>query len=186
MDGCRGVVPQNRMTIRIPFCFLNQTATLSWADIRYAIAHNWIASDVVVDFALYRLALPLIEAQAEELEFLYVKADWRIIDLVEVLACREHFPENILERKWLFIVLSWIYANKATFDAPLQLVEEVYAEFDYPQSISSFVRYMPMTEPDLGSRQKNEERLYQYWQDYLVAEAAHWKTNRNGQERHEN
>lgn len=50
---------------------------------------------------------------------------------------------------------------------PLDDVETVYAEFDYPPEVGRFVRYMPSDEPDLGSRERNEARLVEKWERYL-------------------
>ena len=165
------------MTVNIPFCFLNQTARLSWTDIHYAISHDWISPKVALEFSAYRLASPLDDLRDEELEFVRTTTDWQIIDLVEALANHEKVDEDEVQRKWLYIILSWVYANRETLDEPLQMVEEIYADFNYPEAISTFVRYMPMTGPDLGNRPKCEERLYQYWLSYLVAEAVYWKRN---------
>ena len=44
---------------------------------------------------------------------------------------------------------------------------EVYSDFGYPPRIAGFVRYMPAEQPDLGSRELNEQRLYENWKRYL-------------------
>ena len=75
------------------------------------------------------------------------------------------------EAKWLYVLLSWIYENRSDFDDALQAVEQVYADFDYPQSIESFVRYMPSDEPSLGSIEKDTERLYKKWDSYLSSQS---------------
>jgi hypothetical protein len=85
-----------------------------------------------------------------------------------VLAARE--PEETLSElraKWLCVVLAWIFEHRNEYADPLRAVEEVYADFDYPARIASFVRYMPSDDPDLGSRELNEARLYEKWQSYL-------------------
>lgn len=72
-----------------------------------------------------------------------------------------------MEAKWLYLVLDWLYQHRADLADPLQTVEEVYADFGYPECLSSFVRYMPMQGPDLGSRAANEARLFERWKSYL-------------------
>jgi hypothetical protein len=69
------------------------------------------------------------------------------------------------------LVLAWIYEHRGAFLDPLQTVEEVYADFGYPERIAGFVRYMPMDGPDLGSREANEQRLMERWKEYLDATA---------------
>lgn len=79
-----------------------------------------------------------------------------------------------IKEKWLYLVLAWIFAHKTEYKDPLKAVEEVYADFEYPPTIASFVRYMPMTRPDLGSREDNERQLYENWEHYLRNMAAHF------------
>jgi hypothetical protein len=75
-------------------------------------------------------------------------------------------------RKWRFLVLAWLYDNKAQFADPLTEVELVYADFEYPHEIASFVRFMPTTDgydPRQFSKPENEKRLFDLWQKYLTA-----------------
>jgi hypothetical protein len=64
-------------------------------------------------------------------------------------------------------VLAWFYEHRAEVPDPLQRVEEVYADFGYPEQLAKFVRYMPMEGPDLGSREANERRLFERWKRYV-------------------
>jgi hypothetical protein len=81
-----------------------------------------------------------------------------------------HEPEEPVEEiraKWLCLVLASIFEHRNEYDDPFRAVEEVYADFDYPARITGFIRYMPSEEPDLGSRQLNEARLYDKWKSYF-------------------
>jgi hypothetical protein len=52
----------------------------------------------------------------------------------------------------------------------LGVVEEVYAEFDYPDEVASFVRYMPAGngyDPRRHSEAENEARLYDEWNRFV-------------------
>lgn len=72
-----------------------------------------------------------------------------------------------IKEKWMYLILDWIYNNKNNFPNSLDVVEYIYSDFDYPRQISSFVKYMPSDEPDLGSLELNESRLYRKWNEYL-------------------
>jgi hypothetical protein len=52
-----------------------------------------------------------------------------------------------------------VVENKDSYSDPLVLVEQLYADFNYPETIASFVRYMPSEEPDLGYLELNEVHL---------------------------
>lgn len=78
------------------------------------------------------------------------------------------------------LVLAWIYENREGVADPLGIVEEIYADFDYPGEVAPFVRYMPMSGPDLCSREKNEERMYGNWKAYLLEAGRHYAKLRKG------
>ncbi|HET6249110.1 MAG TPA: DUF2247 family protein [Tepidisphaeraceae bacterium] len=91
------------------------------------------------------------------------------IEPVSRLASAEgESDKSITSDKWLCIVLSWLYENRATLQDPLGIVEELYADFDYPAEIAPLVRYMPSHEPSLGSIKENEERIFSRWHQYIT------------------
>ena len=99
--------------------------------------------------------------------------------LIEQLATTEPDQDaDKIRSKWLYLVLIWIFEHRESYPDPLQTVEEVYADFGYPERIADFVRYMPMNEPDLVSRELNEQRLYEKWKRYVDEEAAKYVSPR--------
>ena len=83
-----------------------------------------------------------------------------ILESVRNLAAQESSTcGSAVSMKWLCLLLTWIYENREAFPDTLALVEEIYADFDYPKELAPFVRYMPSNEPDLGSKERNEERM---------------------------
>lgn len=73
-----------------------------------------------------------------------------------------------IKEKWLYLILKWLYKNRSKYEDPLEIVEELYEEFEYPENMKAFVRYMPSDSGDLGSLELNRERLYKNWKKYLV------------------
>lgn len=63
--------------------------------------------------------------------------------------------------------MKWVFENKEHYADPFEVVETIYADFDYPEEISQFVRYMPSNQPLLDLVDFNKERLYKNWSDYL-------------------
>jgi len=51
-------------------------------------------------------------------------------------------------------------------------VEEVCADFEYPEKIAEFVHYLPMSGRDLGSREANVRRLFERWREHLASVAS--------------
>ncbi|WP_142836485.1 DUF2247 family protein [Planococcus salinarum] len=73
----------------------------------------------------------------------------------------------------MYLTLYWLYENKEKFPDPLTQVEEIYADFDYPESISKFVSYMPLEEdegPLPPTREVAISNIYKNWVDYLVSQ----------------
>ena len=93
--------------------------------------------------------------------------------LEDSLARSSGKEREIMERSWLVFSVSLAYILRKDLLDPLQTVEEVYADFDYPEQIASFVRYMPMQGPDLGSRLANERRLFERWRSWVVENNPH-------------
>lgn len=155
---------------RIPFDFVEPRAGASWTTLRHGLENLWLDPDAAIVAARRRLADPtFFDETISELS----RADSvdRIVCLVDELAGRE--PEvavDVLRRSWLFLVLAWLWEHRAEEEDPLRMVELVYAEFGYPREVASFVRYMPMEGDDLGSRERNEQRLFDRWRQFVESE----------------
>jgi hypothetical protein len=67
---------------------------------------------------------------------------------------------------WLYLVLLAVYGSRGRIDDPLGVVEQVYADFEYPEAIAPLVRYMPAPPgAPLG-----EAALLDQWKDWLDQE----------------
>jgi hypothetical protein len=81
-------------------------------------------------------------------------------------------------RKWAYLELKAAYEIRDRLRDPLGAVEQIYADFDYPPAVASFVRYMPPP-PDADS---SEAALYERWRQYLAAEAAALNPSESGKQ----
>jgi hypothetical protein len=152
---------------KIPYEFISARATLSWTDILYGLEHSLVAPEVAVQHA-DNIIKDARDPQPEEIEIAGLSKADPVLDLVSILSSREDNKDaEAMRDKWLFLVLAWVYENKDGLTDPLAIAEDVYSDFDYPRSIASFVRYMPMQGPDLGSLDMNTARLFDNWRDYL-------------------
>lgn len=159
------------MCICVEYDFIKQRTILCWQDIRYALQHEFITIDVAMRYCVDRIAIE--QDQVSDLVGMYLSSDSE-----EIVSYVKNFAESELpislcdiQRKWIYIVLSWLYDNRHEYFDPLEMVESVYSTFDYPKAIASFVRYMPMQGPDLGSKEKNEMRLMERWHEYILRES---------------
>ena len=71
---------------------------------------------------------------------------------------------------WLFLALAWVYEHRADYVEPLEVVEMIYADFEYPDEIQGIVRFMP---PPPGAATGNPA-IEGRWKDYLTRKAAEY------------
>jgi len=153
---------------RIPAEYSVNKLELNWREIAWAYYHKLFDAQTLADF--FNVKLPdLQEAKFQKVD---QHAVWVIEELLRKQVDNEsEVSEERTMKKWLYIVLSFIFENKEDFSDPLQEVEKVYADFGYPEEIKSFVKYMPPPEKQTisstHSKQEAKERLFSKWQSYL-------------------
>jgi len=161
----------------IPFDYVaEKRVALTWREVKYGIENKLVEPAFAID-----LATSLVGTDAEREELLVDLAirdrQDSVIALVDSLAGSETSQaDDAIRDKWLFLVLSWIFDRRKRIDDVLGLAEQVYSDFGYPRKIARFIRYMPMEGPDLGSKEANEDRLMEYWSDYLKQESEYYCT----------
>jgi hypothetical protein len=158
--------------LRIPYRFVRERTRVSWRHVRFGLVNELLDPQAPVELAADQVG-ELAEPSAALLELAGAGKSEPALELVGQLA-EDETPrsEDEIRDQWLYLVLAWIYQHREEFSNPLQRVEEVYADFGYPEQIANFVRYMPMVGPDLGSREANERRLFERWKQFLD-EVAH-------------
>ncbi|HEZ8210006.1 TPA: DUF2247 family protein, partial [Neisseria gonorrhoeae] len=93
-----------------------------------------------------------------------------ILELKPVLEDLASETRGYSPKNWLYILLNDVFHRKEEFYGPLGEVEKIYADFDYPEEIESFVRYMPPKDgyiPSAHTYEENIARLYSHWEHYL-------------------
>jgi hypothetical protein len=161
----------------LPFNFVRYRVDLTWADVAWGFQHGWLDAASVVECAVAQLAgdddasptvvelAGLTRSDLTEVPFLLAK--------VVGAAGTEANPDS--ERKWLYLVLAWLYDRRAELSDPLGVVEQLYADFGYPAELRGFVRYMPPEghyEPQAHTHAENIARLFSKWKEYLDSFAA--------------
>jgi len=161
--------------LSIPYAFIADHARMTWRDVLFGIEHELIAAEAASELAAHRLVTDDDPSPAL-IELAALAKGESPAALVSALASAESpgDPEQT-KRKWLYLVLSWLLHHRNELPDALAAVEEVYADFGYPERVARFVRYMPMIGPDLGSRALNEQRLIDEWQRYVAEEAREYR-----------
>lgn len=66
-------------------------------------------------------------------------------------------------RVWLFLVLLLAWERRGISPDALDRIEEIYADFDYPEEIEGFIPFLPAPEGDRPGKVALERR----WRSYL-------------------
>jgi hypothetical protein len=149
----------------IPGSFVLEHVHLSWTDALFGIDHGILAPTAVTDIAAARID----EHSAPALVELATAApDAPHRDLVVSLANAEPpCCADAMRERLLYLMLAYAYQERTRLADPLAVVEAVYADLGYPDSIRHLVRSVPSELPDLGSREQNERQLLAQWKAYL-------------------
>lgn len=163
------------MTLQpLPTDFVLSHVSLTWREILWGYDHGWINWEGLTALATRQLVPNDPTPPAEvELAGLVVEESTRARDLAEDLASQERsLSEEVIRKKWLYLILRWLFENRERAADPFALVDELYSDFDYPDEIAPFVRYMPPEDgydPSKHSGTENYDHMLQQWRDYLIA-----------------
>ncbi|HIQ51678.1 MAG TPA: DUF2247 family protein, partial [Pseudomonas pachastrellae] len=80
------------------------------------------------------------------------------------------------EKAWIFLSFFWVFINRGKYQDPLGIVEELYADFDYPESVAPIVRYMPAADPSVAG----ENQLFKNWSNMLESSRRELQASRSG------
>ncbi len=155
----------------IPYAFIQDQSNLSWQDALWGVNNQMMELRETVNLAKNRVFAGSDDRRETELAWLDPSYTYRADELVrELAASEEAVDETLIQKKWLYLTLSWMFEHRTEIDDPLTEVESVYANFDYPEEIENFVRYMPPTDgvdPKSYSKEENEQRMMEKWRWYL-------------------
>jgi hypothetical protein len=156
------------INFRIPASFILQRVFPTAAEVAFGYHRGWLRPTDVVEIALakYKASQPLQKAE-EALALLLPEDIEKVDQLVPVLATSDE-PTEQRERLWLFLVLDWLWEHQTDVEDPFEVIELLYADFEYPAEIKELVRFMP---PPNGTSSTLKER----WRAYLDQARAEYE-----------
>lgn len=159
----------------IPFDMIRRCEKIRWPDLLWAFENGYIVVRDFVKFAGYTL-----NSKSDDLQM--TLTNFGDGDMYEAEAIARRLASldasEPLKEIWLFLILKWLYEHPTEFENPLEEVEKIYADFDYPVSIEEFVRYMPAVgdyDPAAHDANQNQRRLYSKWNEYLERESVKYE-----------
>lgn len=161
-------------TFHIPVEFvLRHVKQPSWSDVDMGLRNGWLNAPAALEIAIQKIA---DNPNAPHAEVMLASTEptetAEITEQVEKVAKAESEADRKRsKRRWLYLILAWLYENRASVADPLAEVEEIYSDFDYPEEVARFVRYMPPKEQDYWPQPSTPEeattRLIRVWGDYV-------------------
>ena len=143
------------------FC-LDEAPWMQWRDIKYGVEHGFLSPHGAVKYAVKNLTL---DSSVEHYELAGLAGNEVNEVMRHINNLAAEFPKDAeeTEKVWIFLIFLWLYRNKNSYEDALAVVEELYADLGYPESVSSFVRYMPAADASF----EGDERLFKNWSKIL-------------------
>jgi hypothetical protein len=169
----------NTLGISFTYVYASEIVKLNWFDIFFAINNGYLNYQSAIEHARNELenndtyshaVLNLACLSVAETIFPHIIHPF-IDELINQTSEKE---KSEAKDKIMYVLLKWVYDHKTDYDDPLSIVEYVYDDFGFPETIISFVRYLPMQGPNLGSRAKNTARLFDNWESFLSKQQEKW------------
>lgn len=142
------------------FSFSQTKTNWSWQELLYGMENKIIDRSEVINFATHVLDEGILGfdwvlkiAIADEYE--------DILPYIHELINLEDSEDNIMiQDKWRYAILKELYAKKSNYEDFNEKVEEIYADFDYPEDMAGFIGYMPSVDG---------KSMEESWQEYLTS-----------------
>lgn len=161
--------------------FILDKVTLNWAEVLWGYEQGYLSWSSIIQLAEQRLTEGSENPSEIELASFTKEQASQVNDrLRDFVGTIPSDSQEQIKKKWLFLVLAWVYEKRTNFPEPLETVEIIYSDFDYPEEISNFVRYMPPLDgydPSKYTREENVGRLYKKWAQYLSDTEKAFKTS---------
>jgi len=169
----------NTLNISFPYEYAIETAEINWHDIFIAIENGFLFYKSAIAYASKELeknenssqtVINLAILSFDESLFSYSIHPY-IDELANQISEEEKSKTN---EKIMYILLKWVYEHRKDYDDPLGVIEFIYDDFGFPETIAHFVRWIPAKEPLSGSIEECIARLFDYWKQFLDEQQNKW------------
>ncbi|MCA4133407.1 DUF2247 family protein [Arthrobacter sp. M4] len=154
-----------------PGFILGEGVSLSADDLRFGLWHYYVKPLETIELAVGLVARGSADPVVQELAGLLHDETDRVEELLGINREHDEIPAEVSSdagaaRKWLYLQLKAAFLERRLLADPLAVVEQLYADFGQPSTISGFVRslYAP---PD---EEPEERPLIQRWEQFLEKE----------------
>lgn len=159
----------------LEYNFLQNKVCLTYGDILWAYKNGILGWRTVIQLSI-DIVMEKDVPSEEEVNLISVEKDNTsdIIPILEKIQLNKLDVEEI-KRKWLYLLLQYLYNLSITKDKKMGILETVYADFDYPDAISHFIPFLPEIKKIKGEPKKPDDRILYRWNNYLDEERKYFK-----------
>ena len=121
--------------LSFPAAFIISAVHLTAAELVYGYRRGWLSEHDVVTITLSSYGKG-VEQSGPEKDLALLLSDEldRVPQLVGEIA-ESLKPEADSSPVWLFLALTWVYEHRADYLDPLEVVEMLFTDFDYPDEM---------------------------------------------------
>lgn len=156
----------------LPADFVAAHVALQPSELAYGHARGWLTDQAVVRVAEIALAEGgALSPQVGELACLLSDEYSRVGDLVSQIS---EDPTEEPSTVWFYLALEWLYAHRDDYADPLEMVEMLSADFEFPADARALLRFTPVQPGAPMGLDAMEHR----WRDYLRAKSREFAARR--------
>ena len=127
---------------KIPGSFVVDRVDLTTREVSYGKHWGWLGDSAIVQIYMnkMRAGRPLLEV--EEKWALALSEEIQSGDLPD-LSFEDLGDSRELSAVWIYLSLAWLHQSGLSEQQLFNIIEELYSDFEYPEEMEGFVRYMP-------------------------------------------
>ena len=173
-------IDRNSFNLYIPYDYFSSLVRLNWNDIFFGINHRYFTHKAAIEHASLELSNNLDNSPQEVLELVLLTPKESIFPhsihpYIDILVERVTEKEkNETMDKMMYVILNWIFENKEQFIDLEKILELIYADFGYPESLRKIAGYAPKSWKNFfvykSLNETYEERLFGNWTEFLAKE----------------
>lgn len=171
--------------------FKKEKIKYDWKTMYVGLKLNLINYNDITNYAVEYLSMHPETSNQEIIQLAWGSIDSECESILEKILKESHINDLNLDteswqfevRKWRFVILTYLkIKHQDDFERLLNKIAEVYANFNYPKDMDSFINYLPPKEdfnPSQYSKEENIVRLINFFNDFLKRELQYLQSDNN-------
>lgn len=151
---------------------------VDWQVVYWGIQNDFLEPKCAISYAHKMAEYNITEDESLIVDLLILDTQDKnsVVALIEESVAMGNIDAQRCKRVLRYIILDMI--NQSAEDV-LSRVENVYADFEYPEDMNSFISYMPVEDgkynPSEHNEAENKQRLIGKFNEFLKNELMHFK-----------